>query len=237
MSQKFYIKTETGKKIDITSDVLKNMRVESSKLEREMIKRDVTNTLNNEFEIKEVAYIRTRTMDEINDLIEVSTYLDRTTPINISSMFYKKDSSELYDEKFMSYDIYLDSLLSTPTTTRGRLFKLFQNKKFIVSAIYKNNNVDEDIDPKHWTFNPQGVNAEWPYEWKVERVKKLKTFENGKSELIWEPFTYPILYNNFYTGNDYNNIQCNDNGIQLTIKGIKYDLIINDDYSLSVKRT
>lgn len=236
MTTKFYAKHPNGEMIDITSSVLNHIKIDPLEIDSNIVNRSVKDVLNNEFEIKEVAYIRTKTIDEIKDLVEVSTYLDEVTPINISSMFYKKDSSELYDEKFMIYDTYLDSLRSTPITTYGRLFKLFQNKKFIVSAIYKNNNINEDIDPKHWTFNPRGVNVEWPYEWKIERVKKLKTFENGKSELIWEPFTYPILYNNFYTGNDYNNIQCNDNGIQLTVKGIKYDLIINDDYSLSVKR-
>lgn len=230
MSHKFYIKHPNGKKIDITSDLLKQIKLDNE-TEQEIIK----SVLDNEFEIKEVAYIRTKTLDEINDLIEVTTYLDTDTPINISSMFFKKDLNELYDENFLSYNTYLDSLNDHPVTSLGKLYKIFQNKKFIVSAIYKNNNIEEDIDPKHWTFSPQGVNNEWPFEWKIERVKKIKNVDN-KIVLQWMPFTYPILYNNFYTGIDNNNIQCDNNGIHLTIKGIKYDLIINDDYTLSVKR-
>ena len=236
--QEFKIQTKTtnGPAKDVTRDFISEIKKQIG-LKNDLCSKDeVKNIIRDEIVMMESAYIRTKTIDEIKDLIEVTTYIDDETPIVISSMFFKNDSDELYDNNFVSYNTYQDSKNDSPKTSLGKLYKLFSKNDFIISAIYKNNNIEEEIDPKHWTSVPRGVNSEWPYEWKIQRVKRAKKFNNGVIDYLWEPFTYPVLYNNYYVGNDINNIECNDEGIYLTIKGVKYDLIVNDDYTLSVKR-
>lgn len=227
-TRKIMAKDANGHLIDVTKEIVK-------------VNHNKMIDILSDVDVVEYAYIRTKTLDEINELIEVETYLDSETPITISSMFYKRPNGDEnykipYNNKFISYETYADSQLKNPTTPLGKLYKRFQKKNFIISAIYRNNNIDENIDPKHWTSVPLGVTSEWPYEWRIERTRSMRQWLIDRVEYTWSYFSYPVLINSYKTGNDENNIECNDDGIVITIKGIKYDLIVNDDYSLKLQR-
>lgn len=234
MSYRLTVNAGNNSFVDVTDDILyKNFYT----------KREVKELLDNYFKsnvITEHAYIRTKTLNEIDSLIHVDTYINNNT-INMSNMFYKRtgiDNKYIpFNSEFTSYKTYKDSIKDVPTTVIGKLNKMFQKNNFMISAVYRNNDVYEDIDDRHWTAEPQGVDIEWKYEWEIKRFKKYVEFEDGTSAFIWTPFTYPVLINRYAIGNDKYNIFCSDDAIYLTQNNIIYDLIINDDNTLSVQKS
>jgi hypothetical protein len=211
MSKRLNIQDANGNFIDVTSEILSVDNINELKY------------LLNEYEHIEYAYIRTKTLDEINSLIDVETYIN-DKPINIKTMFYKEynvDTGNIpYDPSFINVNRFNSTL-----DIKDILFNKFQNANFIISAIYKENGKDEAIDDTHWTSQPQGVNAEYMYEWQIQRNRKMYINDKGEYVGMWNYFTYPILINSYTSnciGGDSNAFWGDNSGLYIKLNGNNY---------------
>lgn len=206
MNNKLYIKKRNGEFEDVTSKILTSSNITDLDY---IIKK---------YNRIEYAYIRTETLDKINELIDVSTSFEGET-ININKMFYKK-----YNETTKEYNVPFDAsfidanrfnVAEADKTIDDKLFDKFQNDNFIISAIYhENDDNSETIDNYTWTSVPLGTNSTYKYEWQIMRTSEIVTSIDGNiHKEMWNYFTYPILINKFndnYIGNDNASIHIDD---------------------------
>jgi phosphoglycolate phosphatase-like HAD superfamily hydrolase len=213
MSKKLYIKDKDGTLINVTSDILSAVNI--NELEY----------LLNEYNHIEYAYIRTKTLSEIDSLIDVETFIDNK-PININTMFYKKydvnTGNVPYDPSFINVNRF-----NSTANAKDILFNKFQKANFIISAIYRENGTSEKIDDTYWTTQPQGVNDEYRYEWQIQRFRKMYKKDDGKYISMWSYFTYPILINSYYEapnhlGSDSNAFWSDNDALYIKLNGNNY---------------
>lgn len=225
MAKKLRIKDASGNFIDVTSEILSVDNITELKY------------LLNNYNHIEYAYIRTKTREEIDDLINVITYIDGY-PININTMFYMPYDNKYGNIPYNSKFIDVERFNNSSNTTINKLFKKFQNSNFIVSAIYRGNDIMEAIDDAYWTTQPQGVNSEYKYEWQIQRTRKMVKNKEGEYVGLWDYFTYPILinsYSNTAIENEKFGIWVDEHGIHIKNNNNLYDVEINND-NLSLKK-